>query len=110
MVFEDSLIKRYGKMEQYNPIPVDVSNIVLPEDLEALTEQLAENTHEVWAAGRVAEGWSYGEKRDDAAKKHPCLVPYSQLPESEREYDRRTAMETLKLIVSLGYTITKVSD
>lgn len=94
-------------MEQYNPQPTDVSNIFLPEELDSLTEKLAENTHEVWAAGRVAEGWTYGEKRDDDTKKHPCIVPYNQLPESEREYDRRTAIETLKLIVSMGYTITK---
>lgn len=94
-------------MSQYNPKPVDVSAIVLPKELEGLTEKLAENTHDVWAAGRIADGWTYGKKRDDDAKKHPCLVPYDQLPESEKEYDRNTAMNTLKLVVAYGYEIVK---
>ena len=94
-------------MNQYVPKPVDVSEIVLPDELEALTEKLAENAHEVWAAGRIAQGWTYGEKRDDVEKKHPCLVPYDQLPESEKEYDRNTAMNTLKLVVAYGYKVVK---
>ncbi|MBR4752871.1 MAG: hypothetical protein IKX88_00520 [Thermoguttaceae bacterium] len=94
-------------MNQYIPKPVDVSAIVLPKELEALTEKLAENAHEVWAAGRIAQGWTYGEKRDDVEKKHPCLVPYEQLPESEKEYDRNTAMNTLKLVVAYGYNVVK---
>ena len=94
-------------MSQYIPKPIDVSDVVLPEELEALTEKLAENAHEVWAAGRVADGWTYGEKRDDATKKHPCLVPYDQLPESEKKYDRNAAMNTLKLVVAYGYDVVK---
>jgi len=91
----------------YKPTPIDTSNINLPEELLALAEKLAENTHEVWAQGRIAEGWTYGEVRDDANKKHPCLVPYSYLPESEKEYDRRTSLETLKCVIKLGYKIKK---
>lgn len=72
-----------------------------------LTEKIAENVHEVWAAGRISEGWTYGEKRDDSVKKTPCLVPYSELPENEKDYDRNTAIETVKLIISLGYKIEK---
>jgi hypothetical protein len=93
----------------YTPNPIDTSEIKLPEDLLALTEQLAENTHEIWAQQRMADGWTYGSKRDDATKKHPDLVPYSDLPEGEKEYDRRTAMETLKMIIALGYEIKKSS-
>jgi hypothetical protein len=78
---------------------------VLPADVVALTEKLAENAHEVWAARRVAEGWTYGGQRDDGARKHPCLIPYADLPEAEKEYDRAAAVQTLKLILSLGYTI-----
>jgi ryanodine receptor 2 len=74
--------------------------------LDGLLERLAENTHDVWAATRIAQGWSYGPTRDDGNKRHPCLVPYSQLPESEKEYDRRTAAETLKAILTLGYQIS----
>ncbi|MBP8954402.1 MAG: Ryanodine receptor Ryr [Armatimonadetes bacterium] len=91
----------------YEPKPLDTSSIVLPEDLEALTEYLAENAHDTWAAQRLADGWSYGPARDDARKLHPCLVPYSELPESEKEYDRNTAMQTIKAILALGYRITK---
>ena len=89
----------------YKPTPIDTSHVQLTDDILELCEQLAKNTHEVWAAGRIKDGWTYGEERDDTRKKHPCLVPYEELSEDEKEYDRRTAMETLKLIVKLGYTI-----
>lgn len=91
----------------YTPNPIDTTNIKLPEELLALTEKIAENVHENWSVGRISQGWTYGEKRDDTKKETPCLVPYSELPESEKEYDRKTALETLKLIVALGYKIEK---
>ncbi len=91
----------------YTPKPADTSKVVLDIKLLELTEKIAENVHEVWAKGRIDEGWTYGEERDDTKKQTPCLVPYSQLPEDEKEYDRKTAMETIKLIVSLGYKIEK---
>ncbi len=94
-------------MKNYTPKPIDTSDIVLSDDLLSLCEELSENTHDVWAAGRIAEGWKYGEKRDDVNKTTPCLVPYSDLPESEKEYDRKTAMEAIKVIVKMGYKITK---
>ena len=80
---------------------------LLPDDLIALTEQIAENVHDIWAQGRIAEGWTYGPTKDESKKTTPCLVPYSELSESEKEYDRNTAMETIKLIVALGYKIGK---
>ena len=86
-----------------NPQPLDTSEIELSPDLLDLVEQIAVNVHEAWAASRKAEGWKYGPKRDDERKKHPCLVPYGELPESEREYDRKTAIETLKVINLLGF-------
>ena len=89
----------------YNPKPVDTSDISLPEELLALTERIAENVHDVWAPGRIAEGWTYGEKKDAEKKTTPLLIPYDELPESEKEYDRNTAFETLKLIVKMGYRI-----
>ena len=91
----------------YQPKPIDTEGIQLSEDLLQLTEKIAENVHDVWAAGRQAEGWVYGEIRDDAAKTTPCMVPYSALPDSEKEYDRNTALQTLKLIMALGYKIEK---
>ncbi len=89
----------------YNPDPIDTSAVKLPEALNALTERLAENTHDIWARQRMGEGWTYGPQRDDRNKTHPDLVPYHDLPDSEKEYDRQTAMETLKAIMALGYTI-----
>jgi hypothetical protein len=92
----------------YRPQPTDTSGVTLPMEIEELTELLARNAHDIWAQQRLAEGWAYGPKREDTSKKHPCLVPYEQLPESEKEYDRRAAMETLRTIVALGYQITRV--
>lgn len=91
----------------YIPNPIDTSFVELPQELLELTEKIAENVHENWAAGRISEGWTYGESRDDRKKTTPCLVPYAALSEEEKQYDRNTAMQTLKLIVALGYKIDK---
>ena len=89
----------------YRPAPIETSSVPLPPGLEALTERLAENAHDIWAAQRLADGWTFGPKRDDAAKKHPCLIPYADLPDSEKAYDRQAAMGTLKAMLALGYRI-----
>lgn len=94
--------------KRYNPQPQDTSGIELSVELLNLRELIAANVHDVWAAGRKAEGWTYGRERSDIRKEHPCLVPYDELPEAERVYDRNTAMETLKLIIKSGFRITKV--
>ena len=91
----------------YVPQPIDTSDIQLPEELEALVEEMAKNVHEVWAETRIKQGWTYGPERDDKLKKHPCLIPYEELPEEEKEYDRGTSVGTLKLILKLGFQITK---
>lgn len=91
----------------YVPAPIDTSAVVLSGELQTLTELLAKNAHEVWARTRLEQGWSYGEKRDDARKQHPCLVPYEDLPENEKTFDRNTAMETIRLILRLGFKIEK---
>jgi len=91
----------------YKPQPLDTSDINLSKDLTDLLEKIAKNTHEVWAEGRMNEGWKYGTERDDILKTHPSLIPYDELSESEKEYDRKTSMETLKMIIKLGYKIEK---
>ena len=93
--------------KNYIPHPMDTTDIQLPEDLTPLIEQMAKNVHEVWAQSRMEQGWTYGEERNDALKHHPCLVPYEELPEIEKAYDRDTALGTLKLISRLGFRITK---
>lgn len=91
----------------YDPRPLDTSSIEIEPSLNALVEALAENVHDTWARGRMDQGWTYGPARDDAAKKHPCLVPYAELPESEKAYDRNTAMSTIQFILSNGFCIEK---
>ena len=90
---------------QYHPHPIDTSSVELPEELQQLVEHLARNVHENWAKGRIDEGWVYGPERNDALKHHPCLVAYEDLPEEEKVYDRNTSVETLKLILKLGFKI-----
>ncbi len=95
------------KTGEYIPHPVDLSDVVLTEDLHELREAIAENAHEVWAASRQAEGWTYGPMRNDQLKQTPDMVPYSDLLESEKEYDRKMAMDTIKLLKKLGYDLVK---
>jgi len=92
-------------MKDYIPLPVDTGDVELGQELEALVEAMAKNVHDVWAQTRIEQGWRYGVQRNDAEKLHPCLVPYEELPESEKEYDRNTAISTLKLIKKLGFDI-----
>ena len=86
----------------YIPKPVDTSSVILPDGLEELTESLSKNVHEVWAAGRIAAGWKYGPVRDEIKKEHPCLIP------DEKDYDRATALSTLRFVLSKGYCIGKM--
>lgn len=93
--------------KNYTPQPMDTSDVLLSEELNALVEQMAKNVHEVWAQSRMEQGWTYGKERNDALKQHPCLLPYEELPEVEKDYDRDTALGTLKLIRKLGFSIKK---
>jgi hypothetical protein len=94
----------------YVPAPIDTSGVTLTGELLELTEMLASNVHALWAKQRMSEGWRYGPERNDARKEHPDLVPYDQLPEGEKDYDRQTAMESIKLILALGYRIEPPGD
>lgn len=100
---------RKAKEHEYNPQPIDVSGVELSPELIQLTETIAENTHDIWAVGRMKEGWTYGPERDDVKKQHPDLLPYYQLPDSEKDYDRETAFGTIRLLVRLGYRIVNVN-
>ena len=91
----------------YTPAPIDTSRVELSPEIRQLTEQLAKNAHEVWAQERISQGWQFGPERNDQRKEHPSLVPYEQLPESEKVYDRNTAMGTLKAVLVLGYRIVR---
>ena len=92
---------------QYTPSPIDTSGVNVPDDLRELIEFLAKNTHETWADRRISEGWKFGLKRDDLKKEHPDLISYEDLPDNEKEYDRKTAGEVLKAMIAMGYKIIK---
>lgn len=92
---------------EYRPAPIDTSGVELSPDVLRLAERLAEHVHDVWASERLADGWRYGPRRDDERKEHPSLVPYAELAESEKKYDRNTALGTLKAILALGYQIRR---
>lgn len=93
--------------EEYDPQPINVDEIELTGDLLELREAIAENAHDVWATDRFKEGWAFGPERDDILRRHPDLVPYSALPDSEKQYDRKMAMSTIKLLKRLGFDIVK---
>jgi hypothetical protein len=91
----------------YVPQPIDTSGVVVENEVAELVERLAKNTHEIWAQKRMRDGWMPGPRRDDRAKTHPCLVPYEELPDSEKQYDRDTVLGLFKGLIALGYTIER---
>lgn len=91
----------------YDPQPICTDQVRLTPEILELIELLAQSNHDVWAQQRSADGWKFGPRRDDGLKEHPGLVPYADLTEAEKEYDRKTVMETLKAIIALGYRIEK---
>ena len=94
----------------YIPKPIDTSKVKLSRDLSGLVELLAEHNHDIWAQGRMKESWTYGPQRDDTKKTHPDLMPYGKLPESEKEYDRKSSMEIVKAIITLRRRVVKLVD
>ena len=103
---EEDAESKVGESEE-GEVRKNNDGMELPEELLELAEQMAERVHDVWAEERIHQGWSYGEQRDDVLKKHPCLIPYDNLPEEEKIYDRNTSMETLKFILKQGFKIVK---
>jgi len=92
---------------RYEPKPIDTSKVKLSGEILELTESLAKNAHDIWAQQRISDGWRWGAKRDDTRKDHPNLVPYEKLSETEKDYDRKMVLLTLKAILALGYRIQK---
>jgi hypothetical protein len=101
------MIQVLQSVDEYEPHPIDVDSIPLDGNLEELQEAIAENAHDVWAEARIKEGWTYGKERNDDKKQHPDMIPYTALPDSEKEYDRIMAFNTIKLVKKLGYDIIK---
>ena len=101
------MIQVLQSVDEYEPHPINVDSIPLDGDLEELQEAIAENAHDVWAEARKKEGWTYGKERNDTNKQHPDMIPYTALPDSEKEYDRIMAFNTIKLVKKLGFDIVK---
>ena len=101
------MVRVLQTIDDYTPKPVQLSDVTLTGDLLELREAIAENAHDVWAAARIGEGWSYGPERDDHHRHHPDIVPYCSLPDSEKQYDRIMALDTIKLVQKLGFDIVK---
>jgi hypothetical protein len=95
------------KNRTYTPQPIDTRNVEVPRYLLDLADTLARNVHDTWAQERIRQGWQYGPERNDAQKLHPCLVPFEELSDNEKKYDYNTAMETIKVILGMGYGIAK---
>ncbi|XP_076834091.1 ryanodine receptor 3 isoform X1 [Brachyhypopomus gauderio] len=91
------------------PTPVDTSQVVMPLHLEKVRDRLAENIHELWAMNKIELGWSYGKMRDDNKRQHPCLVDFSKLPETERNYNLQMSTETLKTLLAVGCHMVQVN-
>lgn len=91
----------------YHPNPIDLSHIELSQELQADLETISKNIHETWAFQRLQEGWGYGDVTDEARRMHPCMVEYEALPEVEKDVDRATVTQTIKMLLHLGYRISK---
>lgn len=94
-------------MKEYIPHPIDLSEVTIDRSMEKDLERIAKNVHETWAEQRRLRGWEYGEIFDEAEQKHPCMKEYEDLPESEKDMDRATVLQTVKMLLWMGYTIEK---
>ncbi|WP_257391368.1 RyR domain-containing protein [Cytobacillus gottheilii] len=104
---DENSMERDKKGMTYKPKYIDTSAVEVPKEILDLKEVLAKNVHEVWATQRIQQGWKYGEHMDHQNKTHPNLVPYEELSEEDKDYDRNTMLETLKVILSMGFTIKR---
>lgn len=97
-------------MNDYIPSPINTDGVILTADMMILVDRLAKNAHDVWAKFRIQDGWTYGEHRDDDKKTHPCLVPYSELTDTEKACDIAMAEGVIKVMLSIGYEIKEAGS
>lgn len=79
----------------------------LPEEYEAIREEVAASVHDAWTKEKIADGWKAADHRDAVQKLDDRLIPYNELPEEEKKYDRATAEAAIRALLSCGYEITK---
>lgn len=83
----------------YTPKPILMKKSELSPEIQELVEKLAENGHDIWAEGKIRNGWEFGEELDKDTKKHPNLVPYEDLSETEKDYDREMVVGTISYLI-----------
>ncbi|XP_046677460.1 LOW QUALITY PROTEIN: ryanodine receptor-like [Homalodisca vitripennis] len=89
----------------YKPAPLDLSAITLNPKMEELVDQLAENTHNLWAKERIQQHWTYGLNEDPDMLRSPHLVPYNKVDEAIKKANRDTASETVRTLLVYGYNL-----
>ncbi|KAK7907584.1 hypothetical protein WMY93_016196 [Mugilogobius chulae] len=100
---------KFLSQASFIPTPIDTTQVVLPPLLDNVRDKLAENIHELWAMNKIELGWTYGKVRDDNKRQHPCLVDFSKLPETERNYNLQMSSETLKTLLALGCHVAQTN-
>ncbi|NXP83938.1 RYR2 protein, partial [Passerina amoena] len=94
----------------FNPQPVDTSNITIPEKLEYFINKYAEHAHDKWSMEKFANGWTYGETFSESAKVQPLMKQYKLLSEKEKEIYRWPIKESLKTMLAWGWRIERTRE
>nr|QCQ29110.1 ryanodine receptor [Spodoptera frugiperda] len=89
----------------YKPAPLDLSAVTLTPKMDELVDQLAENTHNLWARERIQQGWTYGLNEDPDMHRSPHLVPYPKVDDAIKKANRDTASETVRTLLVYGYNL-----
>uniref|UniRef100_A0A2K6ATD9 Ryanodine receptor 2 n=1 Tax=Macaca nemestrina TaxID=9545 RepID=A0A2K6ATD9_MACNE len=108
-----SMMEKQSSMDSegnFNPQPVDTSNITIPEKLEYFINKYAEHSHDKWSMDKLANGWIYGEIYSDSSKVQPLMKPYKLLSEKEKEIYRWPIKESLKTMLAWGWRIERTRE
>ncbi|MEQ2289563.1 Ryanodine receptor 1, partial [Ameca splendens] len=94
----------------FDPKPVETTNTIIPERLDAFINKYAEHTHDKWAFEKIQNNWTYGEVLDENAKTHPMLRPYKTFSEKDKEIYRWPSKESIKAMLAWEWTLEKARD
>lgn len=75
---------------------------------DAEVELMAEMEHGRWIVERLRSGWKYGSKRDAINKISPFLVPWKDLPDKVKDYDRNAVRNWPALFSQAGLEIHRL--
>uniref|UniRef100_A0A452IT39 Uncharacterized protein n=1 Tax=Gopherus agassizii TaxID=38772 RepID=A0A452IT39_9SAUR len=108
-----SMMEKQASMDSdgnFNPQPVDTSNITIPEKLEYFINKYAEHSHDKWSMEKFANGWIYGETYSESSKVQPLMKQYKLLSEKEKEIYRWPIKESLKTMLAWGWRIERTRE